>query len=159
MTLKPRKRFAQAALAMAATLTFALLACEMPLPFEGARGSPPSMAAAAADEPGSGERMVFVQERPEPENPTDGFTVRVRESYSESSLEENLQPLVYVDGVLVDRGSVFDLGSLDPETIDRVEVLKGDTATDAYGEEAAGGVIHIYLKTSTQRQRNDVPEG
>jgi len=52
------------------------------------------------------------------------------------------QPLIYVDGVRIE-GALSDL---DPDMIERVEVLKGDAALDVYGPEAASGVVQIYLK-------------
>lgn len=61
----------------------------------------------------------------------------------------DLQPLVYVDGVRVDRGAATGtddvLAALDPSTIARVEVLKGPAAKELYGEEASNGVIQIFL--------------
>ncbi len=38
------------------------------------------------------------------------------------------------------------LDTLDPDTIDRIEVVKGGAAEALYGERAAGGVIQIYTK-------------
>ncbi|HZD05757.1 MAG TPA: TonB-dependent receptor plug domain-containing protein, partial [Longimicrobiales bacterium] len=52
-------------------------------------------------------------------------------------------PLVVVDGVVRNRGSVDDL---DPDRIASIEVLKGDAARAAYGSRGAGGVILITLK-------------
>jgi len=63
------------------------------------------------------------------------------------------RPLIYVDGVRIDdvRGDREDaagrvLQMIDPEDIDRIEVIKGAAATAIYGVEAAGGVIQIYTK-------------
>lgn len=59
------------------------------------------------------------------------------------------QPLIYVDGVRVDRGAAVDtdavLAALDPSQIARVEVLKGPAAQELYGDEASNGVIQIFL--------------
>lgn len=57
---------------------------------------------------------------------------------------EGPEPLIYVDGVRLE-GDRHDL-DLDPETIDRVEVLRGAAALELYGEGAAGGVIRILTK-------------
>jgi outer membrane receptor protein involved in Fe transport len=66
------------------------------------------------------------------------------------------RPLIYVDGVRLEKGnhqyadeaqtvaSTFD--DLDPNSIDRIEVIKGAAATTLYGTEAAGGVIQIFTK-------------
>ena len=58
-------------------------------------------------------------------------------------------PLIYIDGVRVDRLSDLDgvrIPSLDPDAIDRVEVIKGPAARTLYGEEAANGLIQIFLR-------------
>lgn len=38
------------------------------------------------------------------------------------------------------------LSGIDPDDIDRVEVIKGETALERFGEEASAGVIEIFLK-------------
>ena len=59
-----------------------------------------------------------------------------------ASAAEPAQPLVYVNGVRISN----DVSEIDPDAIDRVEVLKGTAATTLYGDEASGGVIQIFLK-------------
>ena len=61
---------------------------------------------------------------------------------SGSALAGDETPLIYVDGVRID-SSVRDL---DPESIERIEILKGQAARAIFGDEAAGGVIQIFLK-------------
>lgn len=77
-------------------------------------------------------------ERVEVRKPADGApaTVDVFTSRAKPA------PLIYVDGVRVEGG----LPDLAPETIERVEVLKGDAATALYGAEGADGVIRITMK-------------
>ncbi len=77
-------------------------------------------------------------------------------------------PIIYLDGVRIDgfddlevndepdeRVSVTgtlqvrSLGTLDPDAIERVEVLKGAAATALYGSEAEGGVIQIFTRRDT----------
>ena len=53
------------------------------------------------------------------------------------------KPLVYVNGKLSTNEA---LKELDPNTIDKMEVLKGDNAIEKYGEKAKNGVILITLK-------------
>jgi len=56
-------------------------------------------------------------------------------------------PLVYVDGVRLSRGSrATVLGQIRPQEIDRIEVIKGETAQRLYGDAAANGVIQIFTK-------------
>ena len=84
------------------------------------------------------------------------------------------RPMIYIDGVRVDsQGSEWvyaaggsttccafsggagedRLSDLNPEEIDRVEVLKGPAASTLYGSEASGGVIQIF----TKRGRSNSP--
>lgn len=52
------------------------------------------------------------------------------------------QPLIYVDGVRIEGG----LPDLDPDLIERIEVVKGDDATERFGPRAGQGVVQIFLK-------------
>ncbi len=63
---------------------------------------------------------------------------------------ENSHLLIMLDGVKLNdptttRGSAYDLSSIDVDTIDRIEVLRGP-ASAVYGGEALAGVIHIITK-------------
>ncbi len=62
---------------------------------------------------------------------------------------ERSNVLYMIDGERVSKDKVEDL---DPQTIDRIEVLKGEQATDAYGEDAANGVVLIY--TGAKKEGN-----
>src|SRR5947207_15223632 len=93
-----------------------------------------------------------------------GATIRVRGNVS---LSQSNQPLVYVDGVrqtannyprnVSQGGSTFNaaqveaspLADIDPDNIERVEVIKGAAAATLYGTEAAAGVIQIVTKHGT----------
>jgi outer membrane cobalamin receptor len=83
----------------------------------------------------------------------------------------NVRPVVYIDGVRVDTqkyewgymgttccgfsgGASEDrLGDLNPEEIDRIEVLKGPAAATLFGSEASAGVIQVF----TKRGRSNTP--
>lgn len=93
------------------------------------------------------------------------------------SFQLGQRPVIYIDGIRVDtRGSEWGSGTngtsmrttccafsggagedrlsdLNPDEIDRVEVLKGPAAATLYGSEASGGVIQIF----TKRGRNNTP--
>ena len=90
-----------------------------------------------------------------------------------SSFSMDQRPLIYIDGVRLDnqRGihgassgtscCSFDgnvgadrLSDLNPEDIERIEVIKGAAATTLYGTEATNGVIQIFTK---QGRRNSAP--
>lgn len=53
-------------------------------------------------------------------------------------------PLVFIDGVEASAG--FQLGGLDPDSIESIELLKGEAAVRTYGQRAAPGAIRITLK-------------
>ncbi len=91
-----------------------------------------------------------------------GRELRVRGT---SSFTLNQRPVMYIDGVRVDTnagewGSLAGatccafsggagedrLSDLNPEEIERIEVLKGAAAATLYGSEASGGVIQIFTK-------------
>jgi TonB-dependent starch-binding outer membrane protein SusC len=90
-----------------------------------------------------------------------GSQIRLRGNVS---VAMSNQPLIYIDGVRMrsdglpknhavgehtsfgGNESVGPLGTVNPEDIDRIEVVKGPAATALYGTEAAGGVIQIFTK-------------
>lgn len=86
----------------------------------------------------------------------EGSRIRIRGS---SSLSQSNEPIVFVDGVRVDAGGGFGgsvssggsgspsrLDDINPESIDRIEVLKGAAAATLYGTEASNGVIQVFTK-------------
>jgi TonB-linked SusC/RagA family outer membrane protein len=89
----------------------------------------------------------------------EGAAIRIRGSASLSQLNE---PIVYIDGIRVDSRSVnlsgtgnpSRLDDIPPESIERVEILKGAAAATLYGTEASNGVIQIF----TKRGRSGAPQ-
>jgi len=90
----------------------------------------------------------------------DGAQVVSAESSLQGQLEAGLEdravsttgePLVVVDGVLLEGLASDELDGLDPESIERIEVLKGEAAKSLYGPRGADGVIQIFTR--------DVPRG
>jgi TonB-linked SusC/RagA family outer membrane protein len=87
----------------------------------------------------------------------EGAQIRIRGNASLSQLNE---PIVIVDGIRVDRGGGFGggfvgsggggstsrLDDINPESIERVEILKGASAATLFGTEASNGVIQIFTK-------------
>jgi outer membrane receptor protein involved in Fe transport len=83
------------------------------------------------------------------------------------SVEMTNQPIIYVDGIRMMQGSLptadisglsggegalvtpSPLDNINPNDIDRIEILKGSAATTLYGTEASAGVIQIFTKRGT----------
>lgn len=72
-------------------------------------------------------------------------TVDLRASFGDGP-----RPLIFIDDVEVPSSAGSPLQSLNPDDIDRIEVVKGGAATALFGERAAEGIIYIYLKESSQ---------
>lgn len=90
----------------------------------------------------------------------EGTRIRIRGS---ASLSQSNEPVVYVDGVRVNNGGGFGglvaaggggspsrLDDISPESIERVEVLKGAAAATLFGTEASNGVIQVFTRSGTQ---------
>jgi TonB-dependent starch-binding outer membrane protein SusC len=80
----------------------------------------------------------------------EGTRIRIRGA---ASLAQSNEPIIYVDGVRIDNASTMRASRLDdinPEAIERMEILKGAAAATLYGTEASGGVIQIFTKRGSQ---------
>jgi TonB-linked SusC/RagA family outer membrane protein len=85
--------------------------------------------------------------------PGAGGSVKIRGT---NTITQAVEPLIYVDGIRIfneiiqanygSRTGLNPLQNINPEDIDRVEVVKGAAATTLYGTEASGGVIQIFTK-------------
>ena len=71
------------------------------------------------------------------------FTLRDGDSGDANPLGGDYPPIIFIDGVRSDRATVDEI---DPNTIDTIEVLKGDKAVEEYGDDAKGGVIKVFMK-------------
>jgi len=76
------------------------------------------------------------------------------------------QPLIYIDGVRVANdvatgvvvqgfgsGIASRLNDIDPDMIERIEIIRGPAAATLYGTEAANGVIQIFTKRGSVAER------
>ncbi len=98
-------------------------------------------------------------------NAGSGSSIRLRGA---TSLALSNQPLIYVDGVRTrsdeyPRNGIFQgatqrgansygspLNDINPDDIERIEVVKGAAATTLFGTDAAAGVIQIFTKRGSQ---------
>src|SRR5207245_5618307 len=93
-----------------------------------------------------------------------GEGAQIRSGGSASLTQAN-EPVVYVDGVRVNRSGGFGdpnwigaggggtpsrLDDINPEAIERIEILKGAAAATLYGTEASAGVIQIFTKQGSR---------
>ncbi|HWP82947.1 MAG TPA: TonB-dependent receptor plug domain-containing protein [Bacteroidota bacterium] len=104
-------------------------------------------------------RVPGVQSLPSGGLVGEGAQIRIRGSASLSQLNE---PLVYIDGVRVGTtqgfagvsaggaGEPSRLDDINPDAIERVEILKGAAAATLYGTQANAGVIQIFTKQGAQ---------
>lgn len=98
-------------------------------------------------------KVTGVQMRSSSGNVGSGFRFYMR---SGGGINGNEQPIIYIDGVRVDNSQTgtFNTGgqsnsalaSLDPESIEKIEVLKGPAAAAMYGTSGSNGVILITTK-------------
>ena len=98
-------------------------------------------------------KVAGVLVSPNSGTPGGGTSVRVR---GLSTLSRSAEPLYIIDGVIVDNSStqLVDLGGyssnrlsdLDPNDIERIEVVKGAAAAALYGSRANDGVVQIFTK-------------
>lgn len=83
-----------------------------------------------------------------------GASLRIR---GMTSITQSNEPVIYLDGVRVDNynGETFfttggqrpsRLNDISPSDIERVEIIKGASATTLYGTQASAGVIQIFTK-------------
>ncbi|HEX6965085.1 MAG TPA: SusC/RagA family TonB-linked outer membrane protein [Gemmatimonadaceae bacterium] len=85
-----------------------------------------------------------------------GAKIRVRGT---SSLGLAQTPLIYIDGVRTDNAqatgpanqafgssTISRWNDIDPEDIERIEIIKGPSASTLYGTEASNGVVNIITK-------------
>ena len=86
-------------------------------------------------------------------NPAGGISVTLRGA---STVFGNSDPLYVLDGIIVDNSSteLLPLGGyaqnrlvdINPNDIDRIEIIKGAAAAAIYGSRASNGVVQIFTK-------------
>lgn len=68
------------------------------------------------------------------------------------------RPIVYVDGIREDDSGEM-LKRLNPDRVDRIEIIKGSAAQVKYGSEAENGAIQIFLKATGESDKEGSSEG
>jgi TonB-dependent SusC/RagA subfamily outer membrane receptor len=71
----------------------------------------------------------------------------------QNSMTQRNDPIVYVDGIRIDTSpgvlpgvSTSRIDDINPQDIERIEVIKGAAAATLFGTEASSGVIQIFTK-------------
>lgn len=95
----------------------------------------------------TGATVIRIRGDADAVEPSAEVQVRERRRVRFESNGEAIEPLVYVDGVRFEGG----VESLDPDEIERIEVVKGAAALELFGEAAGGGVIQIFMKNTPAR--------
>ena len=78
-----------------------------------------------------------------------GFNIEIR---GKSSINSTTTPLYVVDGVMCD-----DINFLNPQDIERIDVLKDASSTAIYGSRATAGVIMVTTKGGLSVKRDQKP--
>jgi TonB-linked SusC/RagA family outer membrane protein len=75
----------------------------------------------------------------------EGARIRIR---GNASLTQSNEPVFFIDGVRMNSGGTMTsrIDDIDPNSIERIEVLKGAAAATLYGTEASNGVVQIFTK-------------
>lgn len=88
-------------------------------------------------------------------------TIDIRGTNSLAGGSQGQRPLIYVNGIRISNvsgsnepdevnQSVSGLDDINPENIERIEVVRGPAATTLYGAEASSGVIQIFTKQGSE---------
>lgn len=98
-------------------------------------------------------KMAGIQVSQNSGDPAAGISVRLR---SASTVNGSSDPLYIIDGVIVNNNSTNvlnvtsvvqnRLSDINPQDIDRIEVIKGAAAAAIYGSRASNGVVQIFTK-------------
>ena len=115
------------ALTAAAALGIVVVACETPAP---------SAIEVDAQDPAAAEIETELHAE------QTGNIIRLRRSEGEGEAAPG-EPLIVVDGVIVNGGRLSDVDKLD---IERIEVVKGEAAALRYGARGQNGVVQIFTK-------------
>ncbi|QLG44067.1 SusC/RagA family TonB-linked outer membrane protein [Costertonia aggregata] len=86
-------------------------------------------------------------------DPAGGISIRLR---GPATITGNSDPLYIVDGILISNSSnqLIDLGGnaqnrladINPNDVERIEIIKGAAAAAIYGSRASNGVVQIFTK-------------
>lgn len=92
---------------------------------------------------GTEARTIIITDKPEQEGGKDESTAIFRFKAKKVNSSPTEVPIVIVDGKEV---KYEELAKYEPQTINSINVLKGEKATSQYGQRAKNGVLEITLK-------------
>lgn len=104
-----------------------------------------------AEEPKIKEPKMEPQEKPQEELRKEPTRVRI---IGEKSTKD-FSPLFVIDGKIVSKKETNDLN---PKDIKAINVLKGESAANKYGEKAQNGVVEIYIKIKPPKFKKKKPK-
>jgi hypothetical protein len=88
------------------------------------------------------KNFVKLESNEEPENEAASITLR--------ELSTGVKPLFVLDGKIIQQA---DIEKIDTRNIESIEVLKGEKATDQYGDKGKNGVVVISSKKAPMKIR------
>ena len=129
------------ALTGAAALGIMVMACETPAPsaVEVEVDAPAETEVAAEFRAQSGATGSLTET---------GSLIRLRSPDAEGEGSPG-EPLIVVDGVILNQGRLSDVGTLD---VGRIEIVKGEAARTIYGERGRNGVVNITTKANVEAE-------
>ena len=99
--------------------------------------APPAIEASAPNSETAPANQSKIQNKPENINTPEKVEVKIM------GTNPGGEPVYYLNGKKIDQTRV---SAIDPQTISRIDVLKGKSAVEKYGQEAAFGAVQITLK-------------
>jgi hypothetical protein len=92
------------------------------------------------------KNLKATKEQKDAKEQKDGYETKivVKRKANSWTAEDKNQPLIVIDGKIMEKGK--NLNEIDPDGIESVNVLKGKSAKEKYGNKGINGVIEIVTK-------------
>jgi hypothetical protein len=92
------------------------------------------------------KNLKATKEQKDAKEQKDGYETKivVKRKANSWTAEDKNQPLIVIDGKIMEKGK--NLNEIDPDGIESINVLKGKSAKEKYGNKGINGVIEIVTK-------------